>query len=67
MPMISLDTHSVYHCGYPLFRSLPDLTTKIYYFDNLNKNRHFFIKSNCGCYINYSHTTYLDTDELDLR
>ena len=45
MPMISIDTHSVYHFGYPLFWSLPDLTTKVNSFDDLNKNRHFFIKS----------------------
>ena len=44
MPTISIDSQSVYHFGYPLFGSLPDLTTKVNSFDDLNKNRHFFIK-----------------------
>ena len=46
--MISIDPHSVYHFGYPLVRSLPDLKTKVNSFDDLNKNRHFFIKSTAG-------------------
>ena len=63
--MISIDPHSVYHFGYLLFCSLPDLMTKVNSFDDLKKNRHFFIKST-ECYINYSHTTCLDINELDL-
>ena len=39
--MIGNDTHSVYHFGYPQSRALPDLTTKVNYFDDLNKNMHF--------------------------
>ena len=42
--MISIDPHSVNHFGYPLFLSLPDLKTKVNSFDDLNKNRHYFIK-----------------------
>ena len=44
--MISIDPHSVYHFGYPLVRSLPDLKTKVNSFDDLNK--FFFIKSTAG-------------------
>ena len=40
MPMIGIDPHSFYHFGYPLFETLPDLTTKVNYFDDLNQNRH---------------------------
>ena len=44
--MIGIDPHSVYHFGYPLFLSLPDLTTIVNYFDGLKKKRHFLkIKS----------------------
>ena len=63
--MIRIDPHHVYHFGYPLFESLPDLMTKVNSFDDLNKNRHFFNEIDCRCYINYSHTTYLDTNEPD--
>ena len=42
--MISTDPDSVYHFGYPLFCSLLDITTKVNCFDDLNKNRHLFIK-----------------------
>ena len=35
----------VYHFVYPQFLFLPDITTKINSFDDLKKNRHFFIKS----------------------
>ena len=41
--MSSIDPHSVYHFGYPLFLSLPDLTTKVNSFDDLNKNRRFVL------------------------
>lgn len=37
--------------------TLPDLTTKVTYFDDLKKNA-FLI--DCGCHINCSHTTQLD-------
>ena len=43
MHMISIDPQRVYHFGYPLFRSLPDLTTKVNSFDDLNKNRIFLL------------------------
>ena len=36
--MISIDPHSVYHFGYPLLLSLPDLMTKGNSFDDLNIN-----------------------------
>ena len=49
---ISIDPHSVYHFGYPLFRSLPDLTTKVNSFDDLIKVG-FFIKSTAGVIMKY--------------
>ena len=42
--MISIDPHSAYHFGHPLFGSLPDLTTEVNFFDDLKKS-HFIIKS----------------------
>ena len=57
--MVSIDPHIVNHFGYPLFCSLPDLTTKVNSFDDLKKNGHLW-SIDCGCYINYSHTTHLD-------
>ena len=42
--MISIDPHSVYHFGYPLFFVLPDLMTKVNSFDDFNKNGHFLLK-----------------------
>ena len=41
--MISIDPHSVYHFGYPI--SLPDLTIKVNYFDDLKKRSIFLIKT----------------------
>ena len=38
--MIGIDSQSVYHFGYPLFLTLPDLTTKVNSFYDLNKDRH---------------------------
>ena len=43
-PMISTDPQNVYHFGYPLFWTLPDLT-KLNSFNDLNRNTHCFIKS----------------------
>ena len=39
MPMISIDLHGVYD-GYLLFLFLPDLTTKVNSFDDLNRKYH---------------------------
>ena len=65
-PMISIDPHSVYHFRYPLFRSLPDLTINVNSIDDLKKIGIFYY-IDCRCYINYTHITYLDTNEPDLR
>ena len=62
-PMIGIDSHIVYNFGYPLFRSLPDLTTEINSFNDLNKIRHFLL--NCSRYLNWSHTTHLDINERE--
>ena len=40
--MISIDPHNVYHFGYPLFYFLPDLTTKVNFFDDLKKMGTFY-------------------------
>ena len=37
---VGIDPHSVYYFGYLLFWSLPDLTTKVNSFGDLNKHRH---------------------------
>ena len=42
-PMISIDPHSIYHFGYRLFLSLPDLTTKVNSFDDLEKKIGIFL------------------------
>ena len=39
--MIGIDPQSVNHFGYPIF--LPDLMTKVNYFDELNKIHIFII------------------------
>ena len=62
--MISIDPDSVYHFGYLLFCSLPDLTTKVNSFDDLKKSRHFFIKSTADVtQIIHTLFTHLDTNE----
>ena len=44
--LIGVDPLNAYHFGYALFLALPDLTTKINYFVDLNKDMQFvFIKS----------------------
>ena len=41
--MFSIDPYSVYHFGYPLFLSLPGLTTEVNSFVDLNKNMYFLL------------------------
>ena len=53
--MIDIDLHSVYHFVYPLFCSLPDLTTETNSFDD------------CALYLNWSHATLLDISEPNSR
>ena len=41
--------------------------TKVNSFNDLNINRHLKYLIYCRYYLNYSHTTYLDINEPDLR
>ena len=43
-PLITIDPHSDYNFGYPLFLFLPDLTTEVNYLNDLTKIG-FFVKS----------------------
>ena len=66
-PMINIDPHIVYHFGYPLFLHLPDLTTKVNYFDDLKKNRRFLLNRLRMLHKLFTHATYLDNNEPDSR
>ena len=43
MPMIGIDPQSVNDFRHTLLLTLPDLTTKVNYFDDLNKNMYFSV------------------------
>ena len=47
MAMIGNDPHNAYYLGYPLFCALPDPTIKVSYFEDVNKNMHFYY-IDCG-------------------